>query len=161
MFASRAECCWRRSLLPVLVACSAFALHLAHVARAAEPAPLVSSETDDGVASGGEIADGDDLDQLLNLADQDVSQLARVHVAAPALQMEVSTVSRQQSTVGRSPAAVFVITNEMIRRSGARSIPEVLRMAPGVNVARIDANKWAVSIRGFNGRLRQSPQPPA
>ena len=57
------------------------------------------------------------------------------------------------STVGHSPAAVFVITNEMIRRSAARSIPEVLRMAPGVEVAQIDSNKWAVSIRGFSGRF--------
>ena len=67
--------------------------------------------------------------------------------------MPVSTVSRQESTVGQSPAAVFVITNEMIRRSGAKSIPEVLRMVPGVEVAQIDSNKWAVSIRGFNGRF--------
>jgi iron complex outermembrane receptor protein len=47
---------------------------------------------------------------------------------------------------------VFVITNEMIRRSGATSIPEVLRMAPGVNVAKINSNTWAVTIRGFNSQ---------
>ena len=89
---------------------------------------------------------------LLEAADKDVTQLSKVSVASPALAAEVSSVSRQESTVGRSPAAVFVITNEMIRRSGARTIPDVLRMVPGVNVARIDANKWAVSIRGFNSR---------
>ncbi len=55
--------------------------------------------------------------------------------------------------MGQSPAAVFVITNEMIRRSGAKTIPEVLRMVPGVEVAQIDSNKWAVSIRGFAGRF--------
>ena len=55
--------------------------------------------------------------------------------------------------MGQSPAAVFVITNEMIRRSGAKTIPEVLRMVPGVEVAQIDSNKWAVSIRGFGGRF--------
>ena len=60
-----------------------------------------------------------------------MESLSNVRVSAPALQEEVSSVSRQKSTVGRSPAAVFVITNEMIRRSTARSIPEVLRMAPG------------------------------
>lgn len=76
-------------------------------------------------------------------------------VQVPALQQVVNTVSRQESTVGKSPAAVFVITNEMIRRNGATSIPEALRMAPGVNVARIDSNKWAVSIRGFNDRFAQ------
>jgi len=95
----------------------------------------------------------DDLDELLEMADEDVSQLSNVRVTAPALQTEVSTVSRQVSTVGRSPAAVFVISNEMIRRSGARSLPEVLRMAPGVEVARIDSNKWAITIRGSNNRF--------
>ncbi|MHC4405379.1 MAG: TonB-dependent receptor plug domain-containing protein, partial [Planctomycetota bacterium] len=55
--------------------------------------------------------------------------------------------------MGRSPAAVFVITQEMIRRSGARSIPELLRMVPGLHVARIDANKWSVSSRGFSSRF--------
>ncbi|MHC4877896.1 MAG: TonB-dependent receptor plug domain-containing protein [Planctomycetota bacterium] len=95
----------------------------------------------------------DELDQLLEIAENDAAQLGEVSVVAPALQEVVSTVSRQKSTVGKSPAAVFVITNEMIRRSSARSLPEVLRMAPGVQVARIDANKWEVSIRGFNGRF--------
>ena len=48
---------------------------------------------------------------------------------------------------------MFVITQEDIRRSGARSIPEALRLAPGLEVARIDANKWAIASRGFNGRF--------
>ncbi|RPH43229.1 MAG: TonB-dependent receptor [Planctomycetota bacterium] len=52
-----------------------------------------------------------------------------------------------------TPSAVFVILPEDIRRSGARSIPEALRMAPGLQVARLDANKWAISSRGFNGRF--------
>lgn len=95
----------------------------------------------------------DDPDDILALADESLESLSTRDVVVPALEVEVSTVSRTESTVGRSPAAVFVITNEMIRRSGARSIPEVLRMAPGVQVARIDANKWAITIRGFNGRF--------
>ena len=82
----------------------------------------------------------------------DLEQLSRADVLVPAMDTVVSSVSRQESTVGRSPAAVFVITPEMIRRSGARNIPDLLRMAPGVQVARIDANKWAISIRGFNYR---------
>jgi len=69
------------------------------------------------------------------------------------MNVRVTTVSREESTVGESPAAVFVITQEMIRRSGAREIPEVLRMVPGLDVARIDGNKWAVSSRGFNDRF--------
>lgn len=112
-----------------------------------------------------ELDELDELDDLLNIADKDVSQLSQVPVArqaapsaaefpnSPSLRTEVSTVSRKRSTVGRSPAAVYVISNEMIRRSGARNIPDLLRTAPGVQVARIDANKWAISIRGSNGRF--------
>lgn len=65
----------------------------------------------------------------------------------------VTTPGRQPSTVGRSPAAVFVITQEMIRRSGARSVPELFRLVPGLHVARIDANKWSISSRGFSSRF--------
>lgn len=85
-----------------------------------------------------------------DLLEMDIDQLSRVDVMAPMLAEEVTTVSRQPSTVGKSPAAVFVITQEMIRRSGANNIPDVLRMAPGIEVARIDANKWAITVRGFN-----------
>jgi iron complex outermembrane receptor protein len=56
-------------------------------------------------------------------------------------------------TIGTSPAAIYVITAEDIERSGQRTIPDLLRMVPGMEVARIDANKWAVSSRGFNGRF--------
>jgi iron complex outermembrane receptor protein len=69
------------------------------------------------------------------------------------MSLEVTTVSRQESTVGQSPAAVFVITQEMIRRSGATTIPELFRMVPGMNVARTSGGGWAVSARGFNGNL--------
>ncbi len=48
---------------------------------------------------------------------------------------------------------MFVITQEDIKRIGATSVPEALRLAPGVDVARINGNKWAVSIRGFNSRI--------
>ena len=68
------------------------------------------------------------------------------------LDIKVSTVSRTQSTVGESAAAVFVITQEDIRRSGATTIAELFRRVPGMSVARIDNSKWAVSARGFNDR---------
>jgi iron complex outermembrane receptor protein len=67
--------------------------------------------------------------------------------------VQVSSVSRHDEPLFDTPAAVFVITHDDIRRSGATSIPEVLRMVPGVEVAQIDANKWAVSARGFNNRF--------
>lgn len=88
-----------------------------------------------------------------DVLDMDLDQLSRADVVVPAMDTLVSTVTRQESTVGRSPAAIYVITQEMIQRSGALTIPDVLRMVPGVEVAQIDANKWAVSIRGFNGRV--------
>ena len=83
----------------------------------------------------------------------ELEQLLESPVLAPALEQEVTTVSRQQSTVGKSPAAVFVVTQEMIRRSGATSVPEVLRMVPGLQVVRIDSNKWSVTARGFADRF--------
>ncbi len=69
------------------------------------------------------------------------------------LQIEISSASRKVQSVQEVAAAVFVISREEIARSGARSIPEALRLAPGVEVARIGNNSWAVSIRGFNGRF--------
>ncbi len=69
------------------------------------------------------------------------------------MNVRVTTVSREESTVGESPAAVFVINQEMIRRSGATCIPELLRMVPGVEVARLTSNQWVVSIRGFDNTL--------
>lgn len=69
------------------------------------------------------------------------------------LKIEISSASRKVQQVQDVAAAVFVISREDIARSGANTIPEVLRMAPGVEVARIANNRWAVSIRGFNGRF--------
>jgi len=69
------------------------------------------------------------------------------------LNVEVSSVSRKQELLRNAGAAVFVISAEDIRRSGATSIPEALRMAPGINVARINANSWAFTARGFKRRF--------
>jgi iron complex outermembrane receptor protein len=69
------------------------------------------------------------------------------------MDVEVTSVSKRAEPISAAAAAVFVITREDLRRSGATSIPEALRMVPGLEVARIDANKWAISARGFNGRF--------
>ena len=69
------------------------------------------------------------------------------------MNIKVTSVSKKEGSVFDSAAAVYVISSEDIRRSGVRSIPEALRLAPGVEVAQIDANKWAISIRGFNERF--------
>ena len=69
------------------------------------------------------------------------------------MDIEITSLSKKSQKLSDAPAAVFVITQEDIRRSGATSIPEVLRMVPGIQVARINANQWAVTSRGFNGRF--------
>lgn len=68
------------------------------------------------------------------------------------MQVEVVTASRNSSTLMDTPAAVYVITSEDIRRSGVTTIPDALRMAPGIDVARIDASRFAVSVRGFTSQ---------
>lgn len=70
--------------------------------------------------------------------------------------IEVTTVSKEPEVVWKTPAAIYVITQEDIQRSGARSIPEALRLAPGVEVARITTDEYAIGIRGFNSRLSRS-----
>jgi len=69
------------------------------------------------------------------------------------MNMQVTSVSKRTQKVADAAAAIFVITQDDIRRSGATSIPEALRLAPGLEVARIDQNKWAIGSRGFNGRF--------
>jgi iron complex outermembrane receptor protein len=66
------------------------------------------------------------------------------------MNMQVTSVSKKEQKLSKTGAAIFVITQEDIRRSGATNIPDLLRLAPGVDVARIDANRWAISIRGFS-----------
>src|SRR5258705_9617867 len=66
------------------------------------------------------------------------------------MNVEVTSVSRRESTVGQSPSAVSVITQDDIRRSGATNIPQALRMSPGLEVAQIDNSTWAITPRGFN-----------
>ena len=75
------------------------------------------------------------------LADMSVEQL---------LNLKVTSVARREETIAQSPAAITVLTQEDIRRSGATSIPELLRLVPGLNVARVGVHTWAISSRGFN-----------
>src|SRR5258707_7712303 len=70
--------------------------------------------------------------------------------------VEVTTASKEPEQVWRTPAAIYVITQEDIRRSGATTIPEVLRLAPGLEVARTDSDHWAVGVRGFGGQFSKS-----
>lgn len=92
---------------------------------------LVAAE---GLDSATPPASGD----LLQLS---LEELGRIHV---------TTVSRKEESLSLAAAAIHVITQEEIRRSGVTSLPEALRMAPGLDVARANARQWAISARGFN-----------
>ncbi len=66
------------------------------------------------------------------------------------MSIELTSVSKKSQPLNKTAASAFVITSEDIRRSGMNSLPEVLRLAPGVQVARAESGIWAISIRGFN-----------
>ena len=66
------------------------------------------------------------------------------------MEIEVTSVSKKEQKLSQVAAAVFVITQEDIRHSGATNIPDLLRMVPGMDVAQINSNTWAISARGFN-----------
>ena len=67
--------------------------------------------------------------------------------------VQVTTASKEPEEVWKTPAAIYVITQEDIRRSGATNLPDILRLAPGVEVGQIDSDHWSVSIRGFGAEL--------
>lgn len=69
------------------------------------------------------------------------------------MQVEVTSVSKRKEPLARSAAAVYVITQEDIRRSGATNIPDLLRMVPGLDVAQVNGSSWAISSRGFNDQV--------
>ena len=69
------------------------------------------------------------------------------------LAVEVTTVTHQEIRVGDVPAALYVITRQDIVRSGLTTVPELLRLVPGLSVARIDAGRWSIGARGFAGEF--------
>jgi len=77
---------------------------------------------------------------------QDLRSLSLEELAT----LEVTSVSRRAEPLNRAPAAIYVITGEQIRRSGAVSLPEALRLAPNLQVGRLDALSYTISARGFN-----------
>ncbi len=91
-----------------------------------------------GLLSTTAVAAENNLDNLLNLSFEELNKVT------------VTSVSKKEENPFEAAAAIHVITSDDIRRSGATSIPEALRMAPGIDVAQIDSNKWAISARGFN-----------
>jgi len=63
---------------------------------------------------------------------------------------EIFSLSKRKENAFDAPSATYVLSSEEIRRSGATSVPEALRLVPGMQVARMDGNKWAITIRGFD-----------
>jgi iron complex outermembrane receptor protein len=82
-----------------------------------------------------------DLQTVNRLRNLSIEQLA---------QIEVVSVSKRPESLGEAPAATFVIMNEDIARSGATSLPEVLRLAPNLQVQQVDSRQFSISARGFN-----------
>jgi len=69
------------------------------------------------------------------------------------MDLEVTSVSKKPQRQSEAAAAIFVITNADLHNWGVTNIPDALRRVPGLQVARIDANKWAITSRGFNSRF--------
>jgi iron complex outermembrane receptor protein len=83
---------------------------------------------------------------------QDLNQMSLEQLG----NVEITTASKEPEQLWQTPAAIYVLTQEDIRRSGATTIPELLRLVPGVEVARIDSDHWAVGVRGFGGEFSKS-----
>lgn len=86
-------------------------------------------------------AGGQANSQELDLSEMSIEELMNI---------PVTSVSKKEEQRMGAAAALFVINSEDIRRSGATSIPELLRSVPGLNVARVATSRWAISARGFN-----------
>ena len=129
--------------LVVCLTCCSLLLGQA-VSPALKVEPIVDPLSEMSPSPKGEVNDG--------ILDLDIEHLSTVDAVIPAFDAAISSVTKQESTVGKSPAAVYVITSEMIRRCGATCIPEALRLAPGVEVTRLNSSSWNVSIRGFQDR---------
>ncbi len=82
-------------------------------------------------------------------APKDLSQMS----VEDLMNLQVTSTSKKEEPVQRAAAAIFVITQEDIRRSGATNIPDLLRMVPGLDVAQTSGTSWAVSSRGFNNEF--------
>src|SRR3990167_2951321 len=66
------------------------------------------------------------------------------------MKIPITSVSRKEQRLDSVPAAVTVITHDDIRRFGITTLPDLFRLVPGMQVAQINSNNWAISVRGFN-----------
>jgi iron complex outermembrane receptor protein len=96
---------------------------------------------------------------LMACAAQSEEDLTELDLATlMSMDVTVTSAAKRAQASADAAAAVFVITRDDIRRSGATTLPEVLRLAPGLQVARIDARSWAITARGFNTRFANKLQ---
>jgi iron complex outermembrane receptor protein len=79
-----------------------------------------------------------------------VEELAKLSIEELA-NVQVTTASKRAEPLAEAPAALYVITEEEIRRSPALSLPQLLRQAPNLDVQRVNARQYAITARGFNG----------
>lgn len=87
-------------------------------------------------------SDTGSANHVASLLDESVREL---------MDIEVTSVSKKAQPLSEATSAIFVITREDIRRSGETSIPELLRMVPGLNVMKTYSGTWEVSSRGIVG----------
>jgi iron complex outermembrane recepter protein len=87
---------------------------------------------------------------------QDPSSVLKQLSLEQLMDIEITSVAKKEQKVSETAAAIFVITQEEIRRSGVTSIPEALRLAPGVTVSRINSNSWAIGVRGLASGFSRS-----
>lgn len=93
--------------------------------------------------SGRCLAAGTDASELIEFSLEDLMSM----------EIAVTTSAKREQSILDSASAVYVVTSEDIRRTGATTIPDVLRMVPGVFVGQINNNEWAISVRGLGGRF--------
>jgi iron complex outermembrane receptor protein len=92
------------------------------------------------------------VDTLDQLADSSASATRLKKLSVEELMnVVVTSVSRRAEPLSHAASAIQVITQDDIRRSGATSLPEALRLASNLQVAQVDSRQWAISARGFNG----------
>ncbi len=98
------------------------------------------SQAQVGPASGSQPSEVDSQDPAEELLDLSLEEL---------LEVEVTSVSKRQERLFTAPAAISALTEDDIRRSGMRRLPDLFRLVPGMHVGQITANHWAISARGF------------
>ena len=128
------------NLRSIFGACAVASLALGSPARAGD------RESRNALAGAGQVRDGqaDDLqaDDPGDLADLSIEELARI---------KVTSASKREEPLSEAATALYVITSDDIVESGATALPEILRLAPNLQVQQIDASQYAISARGFNG----------